>query len=94
MRMAIWSTNGEITAKDVENSLLGLEYTAESVLGKTMGHGFDLEALLGEVAADYLGRAMDQAGVNKSAAADLLGFKNYQTLSNWLKRYGMESSKD
>ena len=90
MRMAIWSTDGKITAKDVENSLLGMDEPTESVLGKSLGGGFDLEGLLGEVATSYLKMAMDQSGSNKSAAAELLGFKNYQTLSNWLKRYGME----
>ena len=94
MRMAIWSMDGVITAKDVENSLLGMDDSVNYVLGRPLGGGFDLEGLLGEVAAVYLERAMDQAGDNKSAAADLLGFKNYQTLSNWLKRYGMDSSKD
>lgn len=59
-------------------------------MDKALGGGFDLEALLGEIATVYLERAMDQTGNNKSAAADLLGFKNYQTLSNWLKRYGMD----
>ncbi|HOY66287.1 MAG TPA: helix-turn-helix domain-containing protein [Candidatus Ozemobacteraceae bacterium] len=29
---------------------------------------------------------------NKTEAADLLGFKNYQTLTNWLKRFGMEGA--
>ena len=88
MRMAIWSRDGKITAKDVEKSLLGMDESTESVLGKSLGGGFDLEELLGKVASSYLERAMDQTGANKSAAADLLGFKNYQTLSNWLKRYG------
>lgn len=90
MRMAIWSSDGSIKAKDVENSLLGIEEPGSPILEKTMGNGFDLEELLGDVAKVYLERAMDQAGDNKSVAADLLGFKNYQTLSNWLKRYRMD----
>ena len=60
---------------------------------KRLGDGFNLEKLLGEVAVVYPGRAMNQSGDNKSAAADLLGFKNYQTLSNWLKRYGVDGTK-
>lgn len=90
MRMAIWSTKGEITLKDVEKSLLGIEDSDNSVLEKVLGEEFDLEELLGDIAKIYLVQAMEQAGDNKSAAADLLGFKNYQTLSNWLKRYGMD----
>ncbi len=90
MRMAIWSSDGIIEAGDVENSLLGIEEPKISILGKAMGNGFDLEELLGDIAKVYLERAMKEAGDNKSAAAELLGFKNYQTLSNWLKRYGMD----
>ena len=89
MRMAIWSNAGIIEEKNVENSLLGIEVPVSSILDKTIGNGFNLEELLGDIAKVYLQRAMDQAADNKSAAADLLGFKNYQTLSNWLKRYGI-----
>lgn len=67
-----------------------MENSAESVLDKALGEGFDLEELPGDVAAVYLERAIDQAGGNKSSAADPLGFRNYQTLSNCLKRYGMD----
>ena len=93
MRMAIWSVDSVITAKDVKLSLLGMESSDLTIMDKPMGDGFDLEKLLGEVAVVYLERAMNQAGDNKSAAADLLGFKNYQTLSNWLKRYGMDGNR-
>ncbi|RMG80394.1 MAG: hypothetical protein D6707_06490, partial [Bacteroidetes bacterium] len=31
-----------------------------------------------------------EAGGNKSKAADLLGLKNYQTLNNWMQKYGIE----
>jgi len=90
MRVAIWSHGDSIGAVDVESALLGTNSPASSVMDKPLGNGFDLEELLGDIAKVYLERAMDQAGNNKSAAAELLGFKNYQTLSNWLKRYGMD----
>jgi DNA-binding NtrC family response regulator len=90
MRIAIWSLESSISSEDVEAALLGTNNSTSSVMDKPLGGGFDLEALLGEIATVYLEKAMDQTRDNKSAAADLLGFKNYQTLSNWLKRYGME----
>ena len=31
------------------------------------------------------------AGNNKSKAAKILGFQNYQTLDNWLKKYAVKS---
>ncbi len=94
MRMAIWSMDSTITVRDVEISLLGLDNADNTVLGRPLGGGFNLEALLGEVATVYLERAMDQSGDNKSAAAVLLGFKNYQTFSNWLNRYGKDGNKN
>jgi len=34
---------------------------------------------------------MKEAGNNKSKAAKILGFQNYQTLDNWLKKYAVKS---
>ena len=90
MRVALWCDGSIITSKDIESALLGTNESKISVLEKSLGNGFDLEELLGEVAVSYMGRAMEETRGNKSLAADLLGFKNYQTLSNWLKRYGMD----
>ncbi len=45
---------------------------------------------MGEVARYYLQRGMDECGGNKSKAAKILGLPNYQTLTNWLKKYGLE----
>jgi DNA-binding protein Fis len=46
---------------------------------------------MGEVARHYLSRAMEEAHDNKTKAAQMLGLPNYQTLTNWLKKYGLES---
>ncbi|MGC9312108.1 MAG: sigma-54 interaction domain-containing protein [Sediminispirochaetaceae bacterium] len=61
-----------------------------ALLGRPIGDGFSLEALNGELMRHYLRRAMEQAFGNKTKAAELLGLPNYQTLTNWLKRYGVE----
>ena len=37
----------------------------------------------------YLEQAMQQAGGNKTRAAQLLGFGNPTTLSNWLRKHGV-----
>jgi hypothetical protein len=33
---------------------------------------------------------MTESNGNKSEAARLVGFSNYQTLGNWLKKYGID----
>ena len=49
----------------------------------------DLNELIGRVARHYLERAIDVAHGNKSKAAELVGLPSYQTLSNWMKKYGV-----
>ena len=61
------------------------------VLGKPLGGGFSLPDLLKEVAQSYLRRAMDEAHGNKSKAAELVGLPSYQTLTNWLAKYEVQS---
>lgn len=89
-RAAVWSEGPTIREEDVREALLavpGRRGTALGILDRAIGQGFDLEALLGDVARHYLARAMAEAGGNKTRAAQLLGIPSYQTLTNWLKRY-------
>jgi DNA-binding NtrC family response regulator len=62
-----------------------------AILGRPLSGGLDLRDLLETVARHYLERAMKEAGGNKSQAKDLVGLPSPQTLTNWLKRYGLES---
>jgi len=52
--------------------------------------GIDLNGIIDQVARHYLEQAMGTTGGNKARAAKLLGFGNATTLTNWLKRYGVE----
>ena len=56
-------------------------------MNRSLGNGFDLPGLLAEVARHYLSRALDETGGNKSAACKLVGLPNYQTFTNWMKKY-------
>jgi DNA-binding protein Fis len=38
----------------------------------------------------YLERALIETRGNKTRTAKILGLSNYQTLTNWLKKYGLE----
>jgi DNA-binding NtrC family response regulator len=51
-----------------------------------LGGDFSLDEYLENVQRRFLQRAMDEAGGVKKRAADLLGFDNYQTLSNRLEK--------
>ena len=88
-RAAIWSDGSSITAEDLHDALLpAARDRAAAVLDRTLGNGFSLPQLLAEVARHYLARAMEEAANNKTRAAELVGLASYQTLTNWLSKYG------
>jgi DNA-binding NtrC family response regulator len=90
-RAAIWSPAGTIKAEDVREALLDSAHAhGADVLGRSLGCGFSLPELMNEVARHYLGRALAEAHGNKSEAARLVGLPSYQTLTNWIERYGVE----
>jgi transcriptional regulator with GAF, ATPase, and Fis domain len=53
--------------------------------------GFKLREILGDLARHYITRALEESDGVKKQAAELLGFNNYQTLSNWMEKYGIDS---
>ncbi len=94
-RAAIWSESGTISSEDAREALLpvlrvGGPNANTQVLDKPLGDGLDLPAILQQVAQHYLRRAMAQTHNNKTKAAELVGLASYQTLTNWLNKYGME----
>jgi len=89
-RISVWAENPTIEADDVREALLPVgEAAVNRILGRPLGAGFSLPDLLATVARHYLERSMAEAHGNKSEAARLVGLKSYQTLSNWLDRYGV-----
>lgn len=94
LRAVIWSSREEIDVDDVQASLLDMPGKTQGVLGRPLRKGFELQALLDDVARHYLQRAMQQAGNKKKAAAELLGFANYQTLGNWLDRLELNNEEN
>lgn len=91
-RAAIWSDDAAISSEDVREALLPTAVPVRrEVLGRPLGGGFNLSDLLKEVARHYLSRAMDEAQGNKSRAAELVGLPSYQTLTNWLVKYEVQS---
>ena len=89
-RAALWSEATTITAEELREALLLLPtFEDDDVLKRGLTPGFNLNELLAEVARHYLYRALIEAQGNRTLAADLLGLPSYQTLNNWLKKYGI-----
>jgi DNA-binding NtrC family response regulator len=91
-RAAVWSDGATITVNDIKEALLPAvvgRAEAEMILNRSLEQGIDIQSIIGSVAEHYLRRAMAMAHGNKTKAAKLLGLTNYQTLSNWLEKYGI-----
>lgn len=90
-RAAVWSVRDTIQQHDIEESILPMKRRGadSTILNRPLGKDLDLQAIIDDVAKHYLTRAMKEAGGNKTRAADLVGLPSYQTLSNWLKKYGV-----
>jgi DNA-binding NtrC family response regulator len=91
-RAAIWSDGPSISTEDAREAILPTMRSARSsILDRPLGDGLDLRAILNEVAKHYLDRAIAEAHGNKTKAAELIGMPSYQTLTNWLKRHGVQA---
>lgn len=90
LRICVWTPGDKIEVADVEANLLPMAgATGDSLLSQPIGNDFNLEELLGIVAKNYIERALKESGGVKKRAAELLGFEHYQTLSNWMEKYGV-----
>ncbi|WP_232362732.1 sigma-54 interaction domain-containing protein [Desulfosudis oleivorans] len=92
-RAAVWSTGKILTEKDVQEAFLPVsvdDKTNEQVLNRPLAQGINLPEIIEMVAVHYLERGLAEAHGNKTKAARMLGMPSYQTLTNWLKKYGLE----
>ncbi len=91
-RAAIWTPGKTIRVEDVCEALFPVTSRASEggqILNRQLGNDLRLPDLLAKVAQHYLQRALLEAEGNKTRAAELVGLPSYQTLTNWMKRYGV-----
>ena len=94
-RAAAWSDDEVIGADAIKDAIQLTPRTAagaDNILNRPVESGIKLESLMAQVARHYIERALATTGNNKTQAAKLLGFSNYQTFSNWMNRYGVTGS--
>jgi DNA-binding NtrC family response regulator len=90
-RVAVWSLDEEINDQDIQESLLPTPHSpSESILGRSLENGIKITEIVDEVIIHYLRRGLERNNGNKTKTARTLGLSNYQTLTNWLKKYGIE----
>jgi transcriptional regulator with PAS, ATPase and Fis domain len=92
-RAAVWTPSPIIDVDDARDALLpspAPAHAEDAILGQDIRQGIDLNGIIDRVARHYLEQAMETTGGNKARATKLLGFGNATTLTNWLKRHGVE----
>ena len=90
-RAALYSQGDSIQAEEVREAILpAVQDRPVDILNRPLGEGCNLPDLLAELARHYLERALAEAHGNKSKAAQLVGLASYQTLTNWLGKYGVQ----
>ncbi|MBK9974270.1 MAG: sigma 54-interacting transcriptional regulator [Planctomycetes bacterium] len=91
-RALVWSPSVTITEAEAREAILGqpARRSGADGLSLPLDKGFNLQGLLDRTAVHYLERALEESQGNKTKAAKLLGLPSYQTLTNWLRRYGLE----
>lgn len=92
-RAAVWTVGDRLEAEDIREALLPINEApqGDNILNRPLDpDGIDLPKIIHKVAVHYLERGLTETRGNKTKAAQLLGLPSYQTLSNWLKKYGLE----
>lgn len=89
LRAALWSQGDTITDEDIRQALFQMPEKDSGLMDRDVSQGVDIQEIISELAAGYIRKALVISGQNKTRAAQLLGLKNYQTLSNWMEKYGI-----
>lgn len=89
LRASIWTTISTIEADDIREALLVAPDANLPILDRPLTEGFNLAAVIEDVERHYITKAMNQCGHRKKMASTLLGYKNYQTLSNRMEKLGL-----
>lgn len=90
-RAVLWAEGDEITDHDIQQATIAVEKTDSSAPGvPNLVAGFDVQQYIDAIKEKYVLAALEKSGGNLSKAAKLLGLANHQTLSNWIKKLGIE----
>ena len=94
-RAAIWSAGEVIQTEDIQDSLFPISTKSaenDQVLNRRNPAGTCVfRSCLQTSRATTSNRALIEAKGNKTQAAELVGLSNYQTFTNWMNKYGVES---
>lgn len=91
LQAAVMTDGDVIDRQDVADAIAEVPGNPNvDLMEQPLGEGFVLTDFLEEIHRHYLMRGMKEAGGVKTKAAELLGYKNYQTLAAQLDRLKIE----
>ena len=89
LRASLWGTGNKITESDIKEAMLTPPLKGQNILDRDISEGIDINEIIKEVSVHYIDRALEEVNGSKTKAAELLSIKNYQTLNNWIEKYGI-----
>lgn len=93
-RAFLWSDNTIIDQYDISNSLINRQkYDVAHNITMSMNDKVDIVQLTDEIQKNYVKAALKASGNVKKQATQMLGLKDHQTLSNWMKRLQIDIDK-
>ncbi|MDD2759690.1 MAG: hypothetical protein PHH11_05305 [Methylomonas sp.] len=90
LRASIWAESDTITEFDIQEAMISRPASGNKSDLPEIGSGLDFQGLLDDIKRKYITKALAQVAGNKKKATALLGLPNYQTLSNWMDKLGIE----
>ena len=90
LRATLWQTDTVLTESDIADALISSPRKKSDIMARDVSQGVDIKDLMSVLAKHYIEQALTHCHGNKTEAAELLGFKSYQTLSNWMDKYGVK----
>lgn len=93
-RSFLWSDKGTITDTDIASAIINrVESKDTEDVNLSFSDKIDIVQLTEKYQKKYVLSALKASGNVKKQATQILGLKDHQTLSNWMKRLGIESDK-
>ncbi len=88
-RACLWSSNDVLTADDIEEALLD-PFNGTQNITPHYTFPMDIEEHLDRIRKEVIEKALADCGGAITKAAEMLGYNNYQTLSEHMKKLGIE----
>ncbi len=92
LRAVLWSETDSVTGSDLESALFKMPTKENDLLSLDVSQGVDIQKVIGDLVKHYVLETLAFTGQNKTQAAQLLGLKSQQTLTNWMEKYGISQS--